>query len=520
MTQNKYFHTDITIFLIVCCCISCNETFYKHPQNHNFFGKRTNYQNDKNSRSLFWENSISSPSSVKNHEIVHSTRSNLQANRFSYTNDLVGEEARSSSNSIWGNKIDKFHSSHDKTNYGMGKETNRFGSKIFEKNVNGLVDDFLYSDYEDYYDYPTEELKYNGHSHHMTQFGHSSENQNTFNGPFLNAPYYNYRTPVIKADRRSDHVYQTPVIKADRRSDHVVPTNKPSMDFLKNSIKDNQNYHNRQEGKQIISGIDINPLTSNALISLSNGDPFGNPYDINHIVSDVRTKTGRIKNSLDHAVRNIGDATIGRINKKKLKSDMNYLVTGINNTINEIDGNSINNYLRQRLNEVTNLKTKDRWADDREYVKKKSDIKQKKPGIIKRFKDKAKNVGNYVLKQAKQILVEPSPILKTSSALPKLAKKGQNDRQAIDRQVGAATLFSSLFSSFGGGLFATGGPVAAGFSVTLLVLLEVVSMGIESALQINQGPTVATTAELTTTTTQGKIPLISKANIGVYQCNI
>ena len=111
----------------------------------------------------------------------------------------------------------------------------------------------------------------------------------------------------------------------------------------------------------------------------------------------------------------------------------------------------------------------------------------------------------YVLKQAKQILVEPSPIMKTnSSALPKLAKKGQKDRQGIDRQVGAATLFSSLMSSFGGGLFATGGPVAAGFSVTLLVLLEVVSMGIESALQINQGPTVATTAELTTTTTQGK----------------
>jgi hypothetical protein len=134
----------------------------------------------------------------------------------------------------------------------MGKEMNRFGSKIFEKNVNGLVDEFLYSDYEDYYDYPTEELKYNGHSHQTNQFGHSSQNQNSFNGPFLNSPHYNYRTHMIKADRRSDH---------------VVPTNQPSMDFLKNSVKDNQNYHNRQEGKQIISGIDINPLTSNALVS-------------------------------------------------------------------------------------------------------------------------------------------------------------------------------------------------------------------------------------------------------------
>ena len=108
--------------------------------------------------------------------------------------------------------------------------------------------------------------------------------------------------------------------------------------------------------------------------------------------------------------------------------------------------------------------------------------------------------------------------MKMTSLLPKSAKKLQNDRLAIDRQVGAATFFSSLMSSLGGELFATGGPVAAGFSVTLLVLLEVVSMGIESALQINQGPTVATTAELTTTTTQGKIPLISKANIGVYRC--
>ena len=497
MTQNKYFYTDITIILIVCCCISYNETFYKHPKNHNFYRKRTDYHNDKNSRSLFWENSFLSPSSVKNHESVNSARRKPQTNRFSYPKDLVGKEARSISGSIWDNRIDKIHSSHDKTRYGMGKEMNMFGSKNFEKNVNGLVDDFLYSDYEDYYDYPNEELKYDGHSHYMSQFGHSTQNPNTFNEPFLNSPYYNYHTPVIKADRRSDH---------------VVPSNTPSMEFMKNSANDNQNYHDRQEGKQIISGIDINPLTSNALISLSNGDPFGNPYDMSHFVSDVRTKTGRIKNSLDHAVRNIGDATIGRINKKKLKSDMNYLVTGINNTINEIDGNSIHNYLRHRLNEATNLKTRDRWADDREYVKKKADVKQKLPGIIKRFKDKAKNVGNYVLKQAKQVLVESSPIMKTTSESPKLAKEGQNDRQSIDRQAGAATFFSSLMSSFGGGLFATGGPVAAGFSVTLLVLLEVVSMGIESALQINQGPTVATTAELTTTTTQGKSRRISKTN--------
>ena len=94
--------------------------------------------------------------------------------------------------------------------------------------------------------------------------------------------------------------------------------------------------------------------------------------------------------------------------------------------------------------------------------------------------------------------------MKTTSLLPKSAKKVQNDRQAIDRQVGAASSFSSLMSSLGGELFATGGPVAAGFSVKLLVILEVVSMGIESAIQINQGPTVATMEDLTATTTQGK----------------
>ena len=94
--------------------------------------------------------------------------------------------------------------------------------------------------------------------------------------------------------------------------------------------------------------------------------------------------------------------------------------------------------------------------------------------------------------------------MKMTSLLPKSAKKLQNDRLAIDRQVGAATFFSSLMSSLGGELFATGGPVAAGLSVKLHVILEVVSMGIESALQISQGPTFAKTAELTTTTTQGK----------------
>ena len=489
MTQNNYFYTDIIRFLIICCCIPYNETFYKHPKNYNFFRKNTNHQNDKNSKSLFWENSFSSPSSVKNHERVHSNRRNPQSDRFSYPNDLIGEEAMSISNSIWDNRIDKFHSSHDETKYGVGKEIHSFGSPNFEKNVNGLVNDVLYSDYDDYYDYPTQESKYNDYSHHMNQLGHSPKNPNPFNGPRLNSPHYNYRTPFVKADRRSDHVAQT---------------NKQSIDFMKNSVKDNRKYHNRQEGKQIISGIDINPLTSNALISLSNGDPFGNPYDLNDAFSDVRIKTGRIKNSFDDAVRNIGDATIGRFNKKKLKSDMDFLVTGIKDTVNEIDGNSINHNLRLKLKQATSFKTRDRWEDDREYVKKKVDMKQKLPGMIQRFKDKAKNVGNYVLKQAKQILVEPSPIMKTTSALSKLAEKGQNDRQAIDRQAGAATLFTSLFSSFGGGLFATGGPVAAGFSVTLLVLLEVVSMGIESALQINQGPTVATTAELTTTTTQGK----------------
>ena len=161
------------------------------------------------------------------------------------------------------------------------------------------------------------------------------------------------------------------MIKADRRSDHVVPNNEPSMDFLKNSVKNNQNYPNRQEGKHILSGININLLTSNALINLSKGDPFGNQYDMNNIVSDVRTKTGWTKNSLDHTVRNIDYATIENINKKKLKSNMHYLVTLIKDSMNEMDADLINTKLRHMLKEAINLKTRDRWADDREYVMKK-----------------------------------------------------------------------------------------------------------------------------------------------------
>ena len=483
MTKNGYLYNEFNLLLIICCCISCNETLFKNPGNRDFYRKRTELQANKHSRAQLWGNSL--PSSAHKQQKHFSNKRKAQTEHYSYSNilpqDLIGEEAMSIPNSIWDKRIDQFHSSNDNWVIGKDKSINRFVSNDFEKNFNGLVDDFLYDDYyEDYYDYPSENVKPHSYLHHTNIFRLPHKNQKIFH-PSRLSPHYGYHAPIIKADRRSDG----------------------PQPFQKHSTEDTKKNPQRQERKQIISGIDSNPLTSNALISLSNDDPYGNPYDLNDVFSDVRAKTDRVKNIFDGAVINIGDATIGRIKKKKLKSDIDYMITGIKDTVNKMEVNSINTNLRHRLEEAMNLKTMDRWEADREYIAKKDGMKQKLPGIIQRFKDNAKNVGNYVFKQANQILVEPSPIMKTNSALPKLTKKGQNDRQAIDRQAGAASLFSSLMSGFGGGLFATGGPVAAGFSVTLLVLLEVVSMGIESALQINE-PTVATTTELTTTTTQGK----------------
>ena len=70
-------------------------------------------------------------------------------------------------------------------------------------------------------------------------------------------------------------------------------------------------------------------------------------------------------------MRNIDYATIENINKKKLKFNRHYVVTGIKDSMNEMDADLINTNLRHTLKEAINLKTRDRWADDREYVMKK-----------------------------------------------------------------------------------------------------------------------------------------------------
>ena len=64
----------------------------------------------------------------------------------------------------------------------------------FEKNVYGLDNDVLYSDYDDYYDYPTQESKYNDYSHHMNQLGHSSKNPNPFNNKLVSIHIFKYIT--------------------------------------------------------------------------------------------------------------------------------------------------------------------------------------------------------------------------------------------------------------------------------------------------------------------------------------
>ena len=206
MTKNGYLYNDIKLLLIICCCISCNETFLTNPENQDFYRKRTNLQANKHSRAQFWGNSL--PSSVHNQQKVSSNKRSPQTEHYSYPNiltqDLIGEEAMGISSSIWDKRIDQFHSSNDNWGNGKDKSMNRFGSNDFEKNVNGLVDDFLYDDYyEDYYDYPSEDVKPDSYLHHTKRLQLQDKNQKIFH-PSRLSPDYGYRAPIIKTDRRSD----------------------------------------------------------------------------------------------------------------------------------------------------------------------------------------------------------------------------------------------------------------------------------------------------------------------------
>ena len=104
-------------------------------------------------------------------------------------------------------------------------------------------------------------------------------------------------------------------------------------------------------------------------------------------------------------------------------------------------------------------------------------------------------MGNYVLKKTKQMLVEPP---KTSisglakSNFPLATKDG-----GIDRQGGIIASFGSLLSSV------VGGPAMTWVSVVSLVVVEVVSMGLQSAFQINQSTPTSAPPKPTETTTKG-----------------
>ena len=479
------------LFLILFC-IRINESYYR--QNQNKLKRIKSSEIARTEKMTSWRKPSLDQyiASYYRNRQPKSDTNIFNQGTYSLHNDLQGQKTNQDVlNSIWSGDLNKF-------NAGNTWATKSVGNTNFKNSVNGLVDNWLYEDYDNY-DYQNIHPPQRKNRRSQQQYPYRSVQY---------LPPYDQGLAVVKADRRSDEINfsgvteETQNIRAaalERYQPNIEQFNgDPSNDDPRNQYftpedfisalelkKDNnqswkKNKYSNQpneaddryrekssassvEGKHIISGIDINPLTSNAFMKLTDSD-IEDMYTINEIISDV--KTGRIKYGLDKAVLGIGDTTIGRKNKQKSKNDLNQLMSGISDNVKNIQDNSINAKLTHNIKVAITGSVK----DDR-TPKGKKDRNQgplKLPKMITNLQNKAKRMGKYMLKKAKQMWRTEHRVASTKALIP----NGPTERQGL-------TFIAGLLS----GLTA---PATSWVSVVLLVVVEVVSMGLQAGLQINQ----------------------------------
>ena len=376
---------------------------------------------------------------------------------------------------------------------------NKRSNSYFENSVNGLVDNWLYEDY-DHYDYQNIYPPQRKNKWDQQQYPYKS-----FQYP---PPPYEQGLAVVKADRRSDdrtfsgvtedeqniranalERYQPnleqfngdPFNHDSRQKYYIpadfIPTSELKKDrnqswktnrYSKQPNEDDDGYTGKSssssvEGKQIISGIDTNPFTSNGFMKITDSD-IEDMYKFNEILSDV--KTGRIKYGLDKAVWGIGDAKIGRENKQKLKNDLSQLMAGISGTVQNIQDNSVNAKLRHNIKAAITGSVKDDRVPKRKKDRNRGPIKL--PKLIANLQNKAKRAGKYMLKKARQMWRTEHRVASTKALIP----NDQTERQGL-------TFIAGLLSGFTA-------PATSLVMVALLVVVEMVSMGLQAGLQINQ----------------------------------
>ena len=509
------------LLFLILCLIPINESYYNVNRNNDGEGKyRTNdfwlnkeYQAKiTRPETSFWQK----PTSLEHllpplYSRTSKSQNSMFSNRLNeiLPQDLLGQETLEASNSIWGEAFNHDH------NIGLNPKE-EIGDESFETNVSGLVDDWIYSDYDQYDDYEEYQAAIKDDDNYQYHYTFSNMNPKKQHNTDHSSSGYQ------KNQLKQQNIYQNPFkMKADRRADHIHFIEE--FDGLNNAAQENlevlgfknekwnprkrkegRNFKSQSpmnddiEGKQIISGIDINPLTSNALMGFTkqptthfhNGKKQKNNgwlENVNNVFSNLERKTGEMKKSFDRTILNIGDSMVGREKKKGAKE----FARGVSETLNEINDHSINTKVRKKFKNK-NLSSIGRFNDmKRSSPHKESERKDRKEGknkklvpkLFQKLKKQAKGMGSYVLKKTKQILVEqPSKMLNHPPLLSSSAT-ALKENDASERQ-GLTSVF--LFN----------------FQLILLVVVEVVSMGIQSALQINQSNP---TAEPTTTqsTTKG-----------------
>ena len=406
-------YISVSIF-ILCCFIPINESFYNNnyhdiyennfernylDNNENTFVTNKRERNRKSPRTM-WKEKTEYPI------MTFPPYSRTKPTSGLFPQDLISQETMDVSNSIWGNNEHK----SEQTNYNnVDWNGNPIKDNNFEQNVLGLVDEWIYNDYDEYENYPNENTFYQDTNDDPNSRWNLSPNHlsKSSSQSFSSTPFQDYS--MAKANRRADHVnkdnnrpnYHTSNYQSPQEVVQKGTYRKRKGDYEEN--KGNKNV----EGKQIISGIDINPLTSNALRGFANpSDSFSSEalkdfYKNNDIFSNFKFQTNRMKNGFDKAIQGVGDATIGENNKQAFKQDVQHFVTGFADTMNEIDDNSINTKLRNKLKFVgkdsvmSSLVNKERLKTSFNENRK-VENKKKFPQIIQRVKNNIKGMGREI----------------------------------------------------------------------------------------------------------------------------
>ena len=507
-------YSSILVF-ILCCFIPINESYYNHNY-HDIYDNsfRSNNQNFEESTLL----SNQKERETKSSRTMWKENSPIMTfppySRSKYTSrmlpqDLVSQETMDVSKSIWGNdELKKDFTKYNSIDWNNNPKD--YSNGDFAQSVNGLVDEWIYNDYDEYENYPNEDTVYQDKNENPNSYWTASPSHLAKDSHRISSsPYQDYS--MTNANRRADNANKNIEIQHNHQASKYQ-----SHPIHLENIQKGTKYRNRKgdldenvtanqgkknvEGKQIISGIDINPLTSNAFMGFSNPSfPSSNEalkdlYNTNDIFSDLKFQSNRMKKGFDKALQGVGDATIGKNNKEEFKNNVDHFVSSFTNTMNEIDDNSINSKIRNKLkfggknqdSVMSSLVKKERYENRKVENKKK-----KFPQIIQRVKNNIKGMGNFVIKKTKQMLTENPKISKSNI---QLAPKDQK----LERQGGIIGSFGSLLSGV------VGGPAMTWVSVVSLVMVEVVAMGLQSAFQISQSTPTSAPPKPTETTTKGK----------------